>query len=145
MKEEERMENKKKLTIVALVEAIAAVFMWIAVTKIAPVCTGMLELTSGKQVHMKCHYASVVLVFIAILLLVNAIIAVVTKPSIVSAVMTVVIAAFIFITLNDSVGIGICANPDMACQMTAPFAKVCGTIEIICGLVYGYMVSKKEK
>lgn len=145
MKEEERMENKKKLTIVALVEAIAAVFMWIAVTKIAPVCTGMLELTSGKQVHMKCHYASVVWVFIAILLLVNAIIAVVTKPSIVSAVMTVVIAAFIFITLNDSVGIGICANPDMACQMTAPFAKVCGTIEIICGLVYGYMVSKKEK
>ena len=139
------MENKKKLTIVALVEAIAAVFMWIAVTKIAPVCTGMLELTSGKQVHMKCHYASVVWVFIAILLLVNAIIAVVTKPSIVSAVMTVVIAAFIFITLNDSVGIGICANPDMACQMTAPFAKVCGTIEIICGLVYGYMVSKKEK
>ena len=145
MKEEEGMENKKKLTIVALIEAIAAVFMWIAVTKIAPVCTGMLELTSGKQVHMKCHYTSVVFVFIAILLLVNAIIAVVTKPSIVSAVMTVVIAAFIFITLNDSVGIGICANPDMACQMTAPFAKVCGTVQLICGLVYGYMVSKKEK
>lgn len=139
------MENKKKLTIVALIEAIAAVFMWIAVTKIAPVCTGMLELTSGKQVHMKCHYTSVVFVFIAILLLVNAIIAVVAKPSIVSAVMTIVIAAFIFITLNDSVGIGICANPDMACQMTAPFAKVCGTVQLICGLVYGYMVSKKEK
>lgn len=145
MKEEEGMENKKKLTIVALIEAIAAVFMWIAVTKIAPVCTGMLELTSGKQVHMKCHYTSVVFVFIAILLLVNAIIAVVAKPSIVSAVMTIVIAAFIFITLNDSVGIGICANPDMACQMTAPFAKVCGTVQLICGLVYGYMVSKKEK
>lgn len=145
MKEEERMENKKKLTIVAIIEAIVAVFMWIAVTKIVPVCTGMLELTSGKQVHMKCYYTSMVFVFIAILLLVNAMIAIVAKPSIISSVMTIIVAGLIYVTLNDTIGIGICANPDMACQMTAPFAKVCGTIEIICGLIYGYMVCKKEK
>lgn len=136
--------ENKKLVIVAAVEALVAVFMWIAVTKIAPVCGGMLELTSGKQVHMKCYYASAVFVFIAVLLLVNAILAVILKQSIVSGVMTIAIAALVFATLNDSIGIGICMNPDMACQMTAPFVKVCATVEIICGLVYAYF-AKKEK
>lgn len=138
------MENKKKLMVIAAIEAVVAVFMWLAVTKIAPVCEGMLELTSGKQVHMKCFYASTVFVFIAILLLVNAILTIVSKPSSVSGVMTVVIAAFVFVTLNDSIGIGICMNPDMACQMTAPFVKVSATVEIICGLAHICFVRKEK-
>ena len=139
------MENKKKLNIIAGVEALVAVFMWVAVTKIAPVCSGMLELVSGKQVHMKCYYTAVVFVFIAALLLVNAVVAIVAKKSVVSGIMTVAVAALVFVALNDTIGIGICMNPEMACHMTAPFAKVCGTVEIILGLVYAYLVTKKEK
>ena len=140
-----KMENKKKLNVVAAVEAIVAIFMWVAVTKIAPVCSGMLELVSGKQVHMKCYYTAVVFVFIAVLLLVNAVVAILAKPSLVSGVMTIALAAVVFVALNDSIGIGICANPDMACHMTAPFAKVSATVEIICGLAYIFFAAKKEK
>lgn len=137
------MNNKKTLMIIAAVEAFVAIFMYFAVTKIAPVCGGMLELVSGKQVHMKCWYAAVVFVFIAIVLLINAVLSAAVKPSIVSGVMTIVIALLVFAALNDNIGIGICANPDMACQMTAPFVKVCAVIEIICGAAH-IMISKKE-
>ena len=145
VKEEEEMENKKNFTIIAGVEALVAIFMWVAVTRIAPVCSGMLELVSGKQVHMKCYYTAVVFVFVAVLLLVNAIVAIFAKPSLVSGVMTIALAAVVFVVLNDSIGIGICVNPDMACHMTAPFAKVSATVEIICGLVYIFFGTKKEK
>lgn len=136
------MNNKKTLMVIAAVEAVAAIFMYFAVTKIAPVCGGMLELVSGKQVHMKCYYAAVVFTFIAAVLLINAVLAIVAKPSIISGVMTVVVALLVFATLNDSIGIGICANPDMACQMTAPFVKVCAAIEIICGAAYIFVAKK---
>ena len=138
-------KTKKTLTIIAAVEAVVAVFMWLAVTKIAPVCPGMLELVSGKQVHMKCYYASVVFVFIAVVLLINAVLAMFVKPSIVTGVMTVVVAALVLVTLNDSIGIGICMNPDMACQMTAPYVKLCATVEMLCGLGYTFVASKADK
>ena len=138
-------KTKKTLTIIAAVEAVVAIFMWLAVTKLAPVCSGMLELVSGKQVHMKCHYAGVVFVFVAVVLLINAVVAIFVKPSIVTGVMTVVVAALVFVTLNDSIGIGICANPDMACQMTAPYAKVCATVELLCGLGYAFVAAQTDK
>ena len=84
--------TKRNLTIIATVEAVVAFFMCLVVLKIAPVCGGMLELASGKQVHMKCYYASVVFVFFAVALLINAVLAMVVKPSVVSGVMTVVLA-----------------------------------------------------
>lgn len=139
------MNNKKTLMIISAIEAVVAIFIFLAVTKIAPVCSGMLELVSGKQVHMKCYYASVVFVFIAVILLINAVMAMLVKPSVVSGVMTIVLAVLVFITLNDSIGIGICANPDMACQMTAPYVKVCAVVEIICGLVYVLKAKKEDK
>lgn len=127
--------NEKAGTVIGILEAIVAVFMILAVKVIAPVCPGMLELVSGKQVHMKCYYAGVAFVFFAVLLLVNAVLACVTKQHLSSAVMTIAVAIFIFATFNDSVGIGICANQDMACQMTAPFVKVSATIEIVLGVL----------
>ena len=133
--------NKK---IIAGIEIIVAVFMWLVVTKISPVCSGMLDLVSGKQVHMKCYYASVVFVFIAIVLLINGVVSLLVKTSIGGGIMTVVVAALVFATLNDSVGIGICANPEMACQMTAPFVKVCAAVEIVCGIL-DTIFSAKEK
>ena len=139
------MNNRKTLMIIAAVEALVAVFMYFAVTKIAPVCGGMLELVSGKQVHMKCYYAGVVFVFIAVVLLVNALLSMAVKPGIVSGVMTIVVALLVFATLNDSIGIGICMNTEMACQMTAPYAKVCAVIEIICGTAYAFLAKKADK
>lgn len=133
-----------KTKIIAAIEIIAAIFMWLVVTKISPVCSGMLELVSGKQVHMKCYYTSVVFVFIAVLLLINAVVSLFVKTSVVSGIMTVVIAAFVYVTLNDTIGIGICANPEMACQMTAPFVKVCAAVEVICGAIYAVIAAKDK-
>lgn len=138
-------KTKKTLTVIAAVEAIVAIFMWFAVTKLAPVCAGMLELVSGKQVHMKCYYAAVVFVFIAVVLLINAVLGMVVKPSVATGIMTVVLAALVFVVLNDSIGIGICMNTEMACHMTAPYAKICATVEIICGLAYALTASKADK
>ena len=137
------MNNKKTLMIIAAVEAVVAIFMFFAVTKIAPVCGGMLELVSGKQVHMKCYYTGVVFTFIAVALLVNAVLSMVVKPSIVSGVMAVMLSLLVFAALNESIGISICAKAEMACQMTAPFVKVCAGVEIICGLVHA-LLAKKE-
>ncbi len=130
--------------IIAGIEIVVAVFMWLVVTKISPVCGGMLELASGKQVYMKCHYAAVVFVFIAIALLVNGVLSLFTKASIASGIMTVVLAVLVFATLNGSVGIGICANPEMACQMTAPLVKVCAAVEVVCGILYTIFAAKEK-
>lgn len=138
-------KTKKTLTVIAAVEAIVAIFMWFAVTKLAPVCEGMLELVSGKQVHMKCYYTAVVFVLIAAVLLINAVLGVVVKPSVATGIMTAVLAALVFVVLNDSIGIGICMNPEMACHMTAPYAKICAVVEIVCGLAYALTVSKADK
>ncbi len=138
-------KSKKSFTIIAVVEAVVAAFMWFAVTKLAPVCGGMLELVSGKQVYMKCHYTSVVFVLLAVALLVNAVLAMVVKPNIVSGVMTAVLAVLVFVTLSDTMGIGICANPEMACHMTAPYAKICATVEVVCGLCAAFIAAKADK
>lgn len=130
--------------IIAGIEIVVAIIMWLVVTKISPVCGGMLELASGKQVHMKCYYTAVVFVFIAVALLINGILSLFVKASVASGIMTVVLAVLVFATLNDSVGIGICANPEMACQMTAPIVKVCAAVEVLCGTIYAVFASKEK-
>ena len=57
--------------------------------------------------------------------------------------MTISLAVFVFLTFYDSIGVGICANPDMACQMTAPFVKVSATIELILGAVSVFLAIQK--
>ena len=74
------MEQNKSTMAVAIVEAVAAVFMLLAVKVIAPVCTGMVETAAGKQVPMRCHYTEVAATLFAMLLLVNAVVCFVTKP-----------------------------------------------------------------
>ena len=83
------MEQKVKNSslIVGGIEAIAAVFLLLVVKVIAPVCTGMVETAAGKQIPMRCHYTSVALVFLAVLLLVNAILCMVKKEKVVCGIM----------------------------------------------------------
>lgn len=137
--------NEKNCKIIAALEAAVAVFLLLSVTKLAPVCTGMLELTSGKQVHMKCYYTGLVLVFLGILFLVNAVLCFFTKQQLVSGIMNIALAIFIFIVLNGTIGIGVCINPEMACNVTAPFAQVCGVIQLILGAVSAFLGVKELK
>lgn len=139
-------QNMKKSTmIIAGMEALAAIFMLLAVKVIAPVCTGMLETAAGKQVHMKCYYTSVAVVVLAVLLLVSAVVCFVTKQKVACGTMTVAIAVCVFLILNDIMGIGICANTEMACNITAPYVKLGATAELILGAVSVFLGIKESK
>lgn len=137
-------KNKKSL-ILAGAEAIHAICLLLVVKVIAPVCTGMVETAAGKQVPMRCHYTSAALVFLGVALLVNAVLCAVRKEMVVSGVMTFVISVLAFLTLSPSVGMGICLNPEMACNFTAPFIKVLGVIGAVIGGLSVYLGMKDAK
>ena len=129
------MEKTKKTTMLpAILSLLAAVALIVCVKYVTPVCTGMLELTSGKQVFMKCHYTAVALVFWGILLAANALIAICFKQNMAGGLMAIVIGVCAFFVLSDTLGIGICMKPEMACHVTAPVAKVLATVEILLGV-----------
>ena len=141
------MEKKvtKSTMIAAAVEAVIAVFMILAVKVFAPVCTGMLETTAGKQVPMRCHYAAAAAVILAVLWIVNAAVCFAVKQKTACGIMTIAIAVCVFVILNSTIGMGICANPDMACNITAPYMKLCATLEMITGAVSVFLGMKESK
>lgn len=124
--------NKK---IIPCLEAIAAGILLLAVKVIAPVCTAMLELMNGNEVHMKCYYTAVVLVFFSILLIINAVAALVRKEYTVTGMTAIALGVMILVLFSDALGIGICMKPDMACHTTAVYAKAIAFTEIILGMI----------
>ena len=62
-----------------LVQAVAAAAMIGAIKLWAPVCGKMLELVSGKEVPMKCHWAGQAAIAICIIILAAAIMALLAK------------------------------------------------------------------
>ena len=139
------MEQNKSTMAVAIVEAVAAVFMLLAVKVIAPVCTGMVETAAGKQVPMRCHYTEVAATLFAMLLLVNAVVCFVTKQKVACGIMAVALGVCVFVILSSSIGTGICANPDMACNTTAPFIKLCSTLALLTGVISVFLGMKETK
>lgn len=137
------MEKKEK--ILAAVSAVLGLVLILCVKIFTPVCSGMLELTTGKQVAMKCHYTSVVLVFLGILFIVNGVAGFVSRQSLSCGIMTIALAVLVFVVLNDKMGIGICLKPEMACHTTAPVAKVCATVQLVIGVFMAVSSAKKEK
>lgn len=126
---------KKTNNILGILAAVDAILLFLCVKVFAPVCTGTVETAAGKQLPMKCHYTAVVLVFLSILLLVNAVLVFVTKQSKVCGIMAIAISVFAFVVFSDSMGIGICMKPEMACHTTAPFAKLLAVVQIIIGVI----------
>ena len=139
------MEQNKSTMVVAVVEAVVAILMLLVVKVIAPVCTGMVETAAGKQVPMRCHYTEVVASLLAVLLLVCAVVCFVTKQKVACGVMAVAIAACGFVILSSTMGTGICANPDMACNVTAPFIKLCSTLALFTGAISVFLGMKEGK
>lgn len=141
------MEKKKDSSslIVGGLMAADALFMLLVVKVIAPVCAGMVETAAGKQVPMRCHYTGAALLILGILLLVDGILCVVKKEKVVCGVLAAVISVFMFLVLGSSLGMGVCANTEMACNVTAAFAKVCGGIGVIIGAISAYLGMKETK
>ncbi len=113
---------------------IGAVYGW------AGVCTGMLKLATGAEVHMKCFYSGQALVMLGALLVVNGVMMLLTKNLAYGGAIAVVAGIFaIVVVSNSGLGIGICAKV-MACHDTAAWAKLCGGLAAAAGaasLVFG--------
>ena len=139
------MEQNKSTMIVAGAQAVVAIAMLLVVKVIAPVCTGMVETAAGKQVPMRCHYTDAAITLFAFLLFVCAVACFVTKQKAACGIMAIAIGVCGFLTLSNTLGMGICANPDMACNTTAPFIKLCSTLALLTGVISVFLGMKETK
>lgn len=103
--------------IMIALQALAAVCVLGAVKIWAPVCGKMLELTTGKTVPMKCHWAGQAAIGISIIILAVAVMALLAKKEYKSLMVVNAVAAVILFLVFTSL-IGVCASNEMRCQVT---------------------------
>ena len=110
------MKSTLNKVMIAL-QALAAACMIGAIKIWAPVCGKMLELTSGKQVPMKCHWAGQAAVAVCIIIIAAAVMALLAKKEYKGLmVVNAVAAAMLFLVFTSL--IGVCASETMRCQIT---------------------------
>ena len=124
------MKNK----VLGLIQAAAAVCMVAAIKIWAPVCGKMLELVSGKQVPMKCHWAGQAAIAISVVILVAALLTAFAKQGNHSLMAVNGVAAVMLFLVFTSL-IGVCASTEMRCQSTALWGKICAGAVLICSLI----------
>ena len=105
--------NKVMIALQALAAAvlIGAVKIW------APVCGKMLELVSGKQVPMKCHWAGQAAIAVSVIILAAAVMALLAKKEYKGLMVVNAVAAVVLFLVFTSL-IGVCASAEMRCQAT---------------------------
>ena len=107
----------KMNNILIVIQALAAAVMIGAIKLWAPVCGKMLELVSGKEVPMKCHWAGQAAIAIAVIILVAAIAALLAKKEYKGLMLVTAVAAVLLFLVFTSL-IGVCASETMRCQTT---------------------------
>ena len=103
--------------IMIALQAAAALCLVGAIKIWAPVCGKMLELVSGKQVPMKCHWAGQAAIAICIIILVVAVMAFLAKKEYKGLMVVNAVAAVVLFMVFASL-IGVCASEEMRCQIT---------------------------
>ena len=105
--------NKVMIALQALAAAcmIGAIKIW------APVCGKMLELTSGKQVPMKCHWAGQAAIAVSVIIIAVAVMAFLAKKEYKGLMVVNAVAAVVLFLVFTSL-IGVCASETMRCQIT---------------------------
>ncbi|MEG1620581.1 MAG: DUF4418 family protein [Oscillospiraceae bacterium] len=120
---------------------IGAVYIW------APVCDKLLTLESGKMVAMKCAHSAKTFVALAVIVAVCAFVSVLWKKS-GRGIHLVVLACSILLILNtftSFIGIGICMNPDMPCNITAMWVRICAGIMALASVVAMVYQEKRNR
>ena len=103
--------------IMIALQAAAALCLMGAIKIWAPVCGKMLELVSGKQVPMKCHWAGQAAIAICIIMLAVAVMAFLAKKEYKGLMVVNAVAAVVLFMVFTSL-IGVCASEEMRCQIT---------------------------
>ena len=133
---------KTKLSNVFItIQALAAVVMVAALKIWAPVCGKMLELVSGKQVPMKCHWAGQTAIAVSIIILAVAIVALLSKKGYKNLMIVNAVAGVVLFLVFTSL-IGVCASEEMRCQTTKLWGMGCAAITFATALVN--LISGKE-
>ena len=129
--------NKVMIALQALAAAvlIGAIKIW------APVCGKMLELTSGKQVPMKCHWAGQAAIAISIIILAAAVMAFLAKKEYKGLMVANAVAAAMLFLVFTSL-IGVCASETMRCQITKIWGIGAATVVFATSLIN--LLSGKE-
>lgn len=104
--------------IMIALQALAAALLIGAIKIWAPVCGKMLELTTGKQVPMKCHWAGQAGLAIAIVILAAAIMALLAKKEYKGLMVITAVCAVLLFMVFATGFIGVCASETMRCQVT---------------------------
>ena len=104
--------------IMIALQAIAAVLLIGAIKIWAPVCGKMLELTTGKTVPMKCHWAGQAGLAIAIVILAAAIMALLAKKEYKGLMVITAVCGVLLFMVFATGFIGVCASETMRCQVT---------------------------
>ena len=132
----------KMNNILILMQAVAAAVMIGALKIWAPVCGKMLELVSGNEVPMKCHWAGQATIAICILILVAAVMALLAKKEYKGLMVVNAVAGAVLFLIFTNTLIGVCASTEMRCQVTKIWGMGAAVITVATSLIN--LLSGKE-
>ena len=134
------MKTKLNNILIGL-QALAAAVMIGAVKIWAPVCGKMLELVSGKEVPMKCHWTGQAAIAVSVIMIVVAVMALLAKKEYKSLMVVNAVAAVVLFLVFTSL-IGVCASETMRCQITKVWGL--GVAAVVFGTSLINLISGKE-
>lgn len=127
---------KTKLTnLLILLQAAAALCTIGAVKFWAPACSKMLELASGAETPMKCHYAGQAAMAVAVIIFAIALAAFLSKSGHKALMIVNAVAAIVLFLVFSNVLIGICASETMRCHTTALWGRGAAIVVIAASLI----------
>lgn len=127
--------------ILIIIQALAALCVMGAIKIWAPVCGKMLELTSGKQVPMKCHWAGQAAMAVCIIILAAALVALLTKKDYKGLMIVTAVAGVVLFMVFTNL-IGVCASAEMRCQTTKLWGMAGAAVVFATSLIN--LISGKE-
>lgn len=128
--------------ILIILQAIAALCVLGAIKIWAPVCGKMLELTTGKTVPMKCHWAGQAAIAIAVIILAAAIMALLAKKEYKGLMVITAVCGVLLFMVFATDFIGVCASAEMRCQTTKLWGIIGAGITFAASLIN--LLSGKE-
>ena len=127
--------------IMIALQAAAALCLVGAIKIWAPVCGKMLELVSGKQVPMKCHWAGQAAIAICFIILAVAVMAFLAKKEYKGLMVVNAVAAVVLFLVFTKL-IGVCASEEMRCQITKLWGM--GAAAVVFATSLANLLSGKE-
>ena len=127
--------------IMIALQAVAALCLLGAIKIWAPVCGKMLELVSGKEVPMKCHWAGQAAIAICIIILAVAVMAFLAKKEYKGLMVVSAVAAVVLFLVFTKL-IGVCASAEMRCQITKLWGMGASAVVLATSLIN--LLSGKE-